>query len=126
MPNAKPTGTRTRKPQPSLARNAATPPFTRLVQADRETMDTWLRQTAADRSQRPVPDRLEGLLWSWPIRLGFSTRPPNPLWTSKGDDEKIRQRKATILTRLTILRVIPGGAEAVKPEDSGSSSPKKG
>ncbi|HEV8329183.1 MAG TPA: hypothetical protein VGQ08_17035 [Nitrospiraceae bacterium] len=78
----------------------------RLVQAESETMARWLRRAAKDRSTRPVKDRLDTLLWSWPIRPALSKHPPNPLWTGKKDEEG----RATVLTRLT------GFAETVYPD----------
>lgn len=80
-----------------------TKPFTRLVEADRKTMSHWLRQQNADRSQWPLADRLEDLLWTWPIRLNFSTKEPKSLWRRSGDDEGSGPRKNLIMTRLTDL-----------------------
>jgi hypothetical protein len=82
---------------------SATQPVSRLVQAEAATMDRWLRQTAVDRSHCPIQDRLKALLWSWPIRLGFRTRDPNPLWKPREDDAETRQRKAAIHARLARL-----------------------
>jgi len=83
--------------------NAAPPSVTPLVQAEAATMAEWLSRAGKRRSQHFLKDRLEALLWSWPIRLDFSTRPPNLLWACVGDNKEIRQRKATILARLTSL-----------------------
>jgi hypothetical protein len=76
--------------------------FTQLVQAESKTMARWLRQTAKDRSTRPVNDRLDMILWSWPIRPALSKRPPSPLWKGKKDE--------AVLTHLTDL------AETVYPD----------
>ena len=54
-----------------------------LVQAECKTMARWLRRTAKDRSIRAVKDRLDTLLWSWPIRRALTTILPSPLWTGK-------------------------------------------
>lgn len=82
---------------------SAPPPLSRLIEVFSKTMDTWLRQTAGNRSQRPLHGRLEALLWSWPIRLDFSTRPPNPLWKPRLDDRETRRRRADLHARLARL-----------------------
>jgi hypothetical protein len=64
---------------------------------------TWLRQVAAYRTQLPIEERLEALLWSWPIRRAITTASPNPLWDCWRDDEEMLQRKAAVLLRLDSL-----------------------
>lgn len=96
MPKPTKTSASTLKPSALLS----VPP---VVQAEYKTMGAWLHATAEHRKHRPLPDRLEALLWSWPIRLGFSTRPPNQLWPGTKDNKETGQRKAAILTVLARL-----------------------
>jgi hypothetical protein len=98
VPNTKPTK------KVSRAKPSATQPVSRLEQAVSEWMHTWLRQTAEQRPHRPMKDRLEALVWSWPIRLDFSTRRPNALWTPRVDYKETAQRKEAIQTHLDRLR----------------------
>ena len=64
---------------------------------------TWLGQVAAYRPQLPIEDRLEELLWSWPIRRALTKHFPNPLWTYKGDDRETIARKVSVLDRVSQL-----------------------
>jgi hypothetical protein len=56
----------TTKPQQKLvpqAKTAATQPVSRLI-AGCLRQCTWLRQTPEHQLRRPMPDRLEALVWS--------------------------------------------------------------
>jgi hypothetical protein len=96
---------------PANAAKAPTPlPY--LVRMENMTVGTWLRQIAAYRPQLPIEDRLETLLWSWPIRRAITQYSPNPLWTYKGDDEETLERKMAVLARIDSLE---GGWYPFKP-----------
>lgn len=71
-----------------------------LVRMENMTVETWLGQIAAYRPQLSIEDRLETLLWSWPIRPAITPLSLNPFWTCKGDDEETLERKAAVATRL--------------------------
>ena len=82
-----------------------------LLQAELATLNKWMRQTAADRSQQPLNDRLKALLWSWPIfpilrakeNAKEPVQYPKPVWAYASDGKDIRQRGAVVLAELTKL-----------------------
>ena len=100
-----PTRSRPRRPyRPTTASQEQAPtPFPLLVRTEAMTVETWLRQVAAYRPQRPIETRIEALLWSWPIRRAITPRAPKSLWTCKDDDEETLERKAAVLTRIDSL-----------------------
>ncbi len=65
--------------------------LTRLVQAESKTLTSWMRLSKKDRATRPLNERLETLLWSWPIRPALSKHPPRSLWKEEKDQGLVRR-----------------------------------
>lgn len=93
----------TRNPRPAPLPERVPARLPSLVQMEATTTGTRLRLIAAHRPDVPIEDRLECLLWSWPIRPAITSRPGNPLWTGTGDDEETLARKAAVMTRLDTI-----------------------
>jgi hypothetical protein len=73
------------------------------VRSHAMNVDQWLRQVAAYRKQLPVEERLEALLWSWPIRRALTTAPSRFSWNCAHDDEDVLDRKHRTLHKLESL-----------------------
>ena len=77
--------------------------FPLSIQSEAIAVDKWLLQIAAFRKQLPVEERLNALLWSWPIRRALTPKRRTSLWNCDHDDEDTLERKRKVLAGLEWL-----------------------